>query len=302
MLWFLFLIVLVRVELKTARISNILNYVPVLITLCLTWFFSYIVLTLNVKPDRPFITPLEEPEPTTPPSEALVNPAPYLNTLIIILVITLAGVILLYIARRMPRIFRSLIAALIWTVSFGISMLYLFLGMILYNISISEALFIYSIILASIITYFTVKGGEIKSSIASSYIASGAGSILGVSIPYWTFLILIIGISIYDIVAVFKGHLSSITKSDAPLLRGLVVEVGDIALGLGDLFFYSLTISAILFNYGIASALASTTSIIIGYTIVIYTLNKRRQLPGLPIPLLLALTTAVIIHQVILRY
>jgi presenilin-like A22 family membrane protease len=287
------------VELEAARVSNFLNYVPVLLTVCLTWFFSYIVLSLNVKLDRPFITPLEEPEPTAPPSEALVNPAPYLNTLIVILVITVAGVVLLYMARRMPRVFKSLITSLIWIVSFGISMLYLFLGMILINTYISETLFIYSAILASVITYFTVKGGELKSSIASSYIASGAGSILGVSIPYWTFLILIIGISIYDIIAVFKGHLSSISKSDAPLLRGLVVEIGDVALGLGDLFFYSLTISAILFNYSITPAITASTSIIIGYMIIIYTLNKRKQLPGLPIPLLLALATALIIYYML---
>jgi presenilin-like A22 family membrane protease len=287
------------VELEAARVSNFLNYVPVLLTVCLTWFFSYIVLSLNVKLDRPFITPLEEPEPTAPPSEALVNPAPYLNTLVVILVITVAGVVLLYMARRMPRVFKSLITSLIWIVSFGISMLYLFLGMILINTYISETLFIYSAILASVITYFTVKGGELKSSIASSYIASGAGSILGVSIPYWTFLILIIGISIYDIIAVFKGHLSSISKSDAPLLRGLVVEIGDVALGLGDLFFYSLTISAILFNYSITPAITASTSIIIGYMIIIYTLNKRKQLPGLPIPLLLALATALIIYYML---
>lgn len=240
--------------------------------------------------------PLEEPEPTAPPSEALANPAPYLNTLLIILIITIAGLVLLYIARKMPRLFKSLLYVLIWVVSFGISMLYLFLGMILFEIPVSEALFIYSIILASVTTYFTLKGGELKSSISASYIASGAGCILGVSIPYWTFLVLIIGISIYDIVAVFKGHLSSISKSNAPLLRGLVIEVGDIALGLGDLFFYSLTISAILFNYGMVPAITSTASIVTGFIIVIYTLNKKRQLPGLPIPLLLALITALIIY------
>lgn len=283
---------------ETARISNLLNYVPVLCTICLTWFFSYIVLSLNVKPDRPFITPLEEPEPTAPPSEALANPAPYLNTLLIIIIITIAGVVLLYVARKIPRLFKSLLYVMIWIISFGISMLYLFLGMVLFEIPVNEALFIYSIALASAITYFTLKGGEVKSSIAASYIASGAGCILGVSIPYWTFLILVIGISVYDVVAVFKGHLSSISKSDAPLLRGLVIEVGDIALGLGDLFFYSLTISAILFNYGVASAITSTASIMIGYLIVVYALNKRRQLPGLPIPLLLSLTTALIIYHV----
>lgn len=286
-------------ELEGARISNLLNYIPVLLTISLTWLFSYIIFTLNVKPERPFITPLEEPEPTTPPSEALVNPTPYLNTLIVISIISVAGVVLLYIARRMPKMFKVLMLALMWIVSFGISVLYLFLGMMLFDIPVAEVFLIYSIILASLITYFILRGGELKSCIASSYIASGAGCILGVSIPYWTFLILVVGISVYDVVAVFRGHLSSITKSDASLLKGLVVEIGDVALGLGDLFFYSLTTSAILFNYGIASAIASTASIIIGYIMVIYSLNKRKQLPGLPIPLLLALTIALTINYIL---
>jgi len=285
--------------LEVARISNLLNYFPILLTICLTWFFSYLIGVLNVKIDRPIITPLEEPEPTTPPSQALSNPAPYLNTLIIILIVTIAGILLLYLAKKMPRLFKNLVVALMWIVSFGISTLYIFLCVILFNLPFSEFLFLYSAILASLMTYFIVKGGEFKSSVASAYIASGAGSILGVSIPYWTFLILIIGISIYDVIAVFKGHLSSITKADAPLLKGLVVEIGDIALGLGDLFFYSLTISAILFNYGLAPAITSTASIIIGYIIVIYSLNKRRQLPGLPIPLLLALTTALTVNYIL---
>lgn len=261
----------------------------------MTWFFSSILISTDIRPERPIVTPLEEPEPTAPPAEALSSPAPYLNTLIFIMVLTVSGIVLLYFARKKPKFFKILVTFFIWIISFGVTALYTLIATLFLQLYSSYLLLASSLAVATLVTYSIVRGGELKASTASAYIASGAGAVIGISIPYWTFLILIIGISIYDIIAVFKGHLSSITKMDAPALKGLVVEIGDIALGLGDLFFYSLTISAIYLNHGIISAIASTVSIIVGYMIVLYALSKRRQLPGLPIPLLLTLTSTFIL-------
>ncbi|MDW7985963.1 MAG: presenilin family intramembrane aspartyl protease [Nitrososphaerota archaeon] len=277
------------------RIANLINYLPVFLTIFMTWTFSSILISSDVKFDKPIITPLEEPEPSTPPAEALSNPAPYLNTLVFIMIITISGIGLLYFARRKPRFFKVLITLLIWVISFGITTLYTLISTLTFQLYSFYLLLISSSVIATLVAYSIIKGGELKSSTASAYIASGAGVVVGVSLPYWTFLVLIIGISIYDIIAVFKGHLSSITKMDAPVLKGLIVEIGDVAVGLGDLFFYSLTISAIYLNHGLISAIASSISIIIGYMIVLYSLSKRRQLPGLPIPLLLALASTFIL-------
>ena len=112
------------------------------------------------------------------------------------------------------------------------------------------------------------------------------------SIPYWTFLVLTVGISAYDVFAVYKGHLSTLTKGEALSLKGLTVEVGDLVIGVGDLFFYSLAISAILWNLGELSAAAATLAIVAGYTLTLILLQRKKMVPGLPIPLIGAIVCA----------
>lgn len=214
--------------------------------------------------------------------------------MIVIGLIAVSSIVILYIASRKPRILRLLIACLAWLVSFSITTLYLLNLSLILNSWIFNLWIPLASIIATIITYLMFRGGEFSTSFAASYIASGAGGVIGMSIPYWTFLILIIAISVYDIFAVYKGHLSHLTKQDAPILKGLAVEIGDLIIGLGDLFFYSLTISAIIWNYGVNHGLLASFMILVGYTIILLTLRKAKHLPGLPIPLTLALAVTLL--------
>jgi len=269
------------------------TYLPVALSIIMTWICVLLTGRAGIVFPKPIITPVEEPSPTAPPAQALSNPAPYLNTLIVIGLIAVSSIIILYIASRKPRILRILVACLAWLVSFSITTLHLL------NLSLTLNPWIFNLWIplasatATIITYLLIfREGEISMSFAASYIASGAGGVIGMSIPYWTFLVLVAAISIYDILAVYKGHLSHLTKQDAPILRGLAVEVGDLVIGLGDLFFYSLTISAIFWNLGETPAVAATVAIVAGYTIILLLLQRRRIVPGLPIPLIGALVCA----------
>ncbi|MCD6261118.1 MAG: hypothetical protein J7J28_04970 [Thaumarchaeota archaeon] len=269
------------------------TYLPVALSIIMTWICVLLTGRAGIVFPKPIITPVEEPSPTAPPTQALSNPAPYLNTLIVIGLIAVSSIIILYIASRKPRILRILVACLAWLVSFSITTLHLL------NLSLTLNPWIFNLWIplasatATIITYLLIfREGEISMSFAASYIASGAGGVIGMSIPYWTFLVLVAAISIYDILAVYKGHLSHLTKQDAPILRGLAVEVGDLVIGLGDLFFYSLTISAIFWNLGETPAVAATVAIVAGYTIILLLLQRRRIVPGLPIPLIGALVCA----------
>lgn len=282
------------------RLGSLKNYYPVVSSLILTWLFANLLTLSRIKPERPVITPVEEPEPTAPPTEALSSPAPYLNTLIFIALLTIAGLVMLYLAKRSPRIFRLLIGALLWLVSFGISVLYLLTLAIIYNPGVVGLWLPVGVAVATLITYAMLRGGETVSATAGAVVAAGSGAVMGISIPYWTFLILVVGVSVYDTVAVFKGHLSTLSKEEAPQLRGLTIEAGDITLGLGDLFFYSLTASAIMWNYGRLSALVSTIALMAGYIAVIYLLRKRKILPGLPIPLLTGLASGILTSILIL--
>jgi len=241
---------------------------------------------------KPVITPVEEPAPTVPPSQALTNPAPYLNTIIIIGLITISGVVILYIARKKPSLFRIIVGILIWLISFSITTIYLINVAFTINPLLLRFWIPVSALAASIITYVIFSNNEVASIIAASYIASGAGGTIGMSIPYWTFLVLTVGISAYDVFAVYKGHLSTLTKGEALSLKGLTVEVGDLVIGVGDLFFYSLAISAILWNLGELSAAAATLAIVAGYTLTLILLQRKKMVPGLPIPLIGAIVCA----------
>ena len=270
------------------------TYLPVALSIIMTWVCVLFTGRAGIIFPRPIITPVEEPSPTAPPAQALSNPAPYLNSLIVIGLIAVSSIIILYIASRKPRILRILVACLAWLVSFSITTLHLLNLSLTLNPWIFNLWIPLALITTTIITYLLIfRGGEISMSFAASYIASGAGGVIGMSIPYWTFLILVAAISIYDILAVYKGHLSHLTKQDAPILRGLAVEVGDLVIGLGDLFFYSLTISAIIWNYGVIRGIMASIMILIGYTIVLMLLRRSKILPGLPIPLILALITVL---------
>ncbi|MEM2495298.1 MAG: presenilin family intramembrane aspartyl protease [Nitrososphaerota archaeon] len=281
---------------ETIKINRFSNYIPILSTIFLTWLFASMIIYVDIRPGQPPITPFQEPEPSTPPGQALLNPAPYLNTILFISVLTISSIVILYLVRKKTNIFRKLIITLLLMISFGVFAYYILIASIIFQIPFTTYQLLLSAILAILVTYFIIRGRELGTTLSSAIIASGAGGVLGASIPYWTFIILVVAISVYDIVAVFRGHLSTITKIDAPMLKGLLIEIGDLAIGFGDLFFYSLTITSIIINNGTVPAIASTLSILAGYTITLYLLSKRKRLPGLPIPLLLALTVALITH------
>lgn len=268
-------------------------FLPVGLCLVLSWLLTILSKGIELSFPTPIITPVKEPEPTAPPTEALLSPAPYLNMLIVLGLITVSGLVMLYLARKRKNIFRIFTGILIWLISFGVTVIYI----INIALAIDWAIFRFwlpaSALTASAITYLMLKEGGLITSIPAAYIASGAGATIGMSIPYWTFLVLILGISAYDVIAVYKGHLSSLSKEEAILLKGLTIEVDDLVIGLGDLFFYSLTASAIFQYMGVIPAAAATISIIAGYAITLLLLRKRHVLPGLPIPLLLATGSAM---------
>ncbi|MCD6536840.1 MAG: hypothetical protein J7K49_07420 [Thaumarchaeota archaeon] len=269
-----------------------MNYLPLILSLSLTWAVTTLASYAKLRFPRLLITPLEEPAPSTPPAQALVNPAPYLNTLIIIGLITASGILILYIARKKRNLFKILIGVLIWFISFGVTSIYVLNLALIMGFQILRFWLPIAIFGASLVTYTILMRGELASSIAASYIASGAGGTIGMSMPYWTFLILIVGISAYDVFAVYKGHLSTLTRGEALSLKGLTVEIGNVVIGMGDLFFYSLTVSAILWNFGNLPAAVATVAIIAGYTLTLLLLQKRKIIPGLPIPLLGAMICA----------
>ncbi|MEM1655919.1 MAG: hypothetical protein QXU12_05750 [Nitrososphaerota archaeon] len=268
-------------------------FLPVGLSLALSWLLTLLSKGAELSLPTPIITPIEEPEPTAPPVGALLSPAPYLNMMIVLGLITLSSLVMLYLARKRRNVFRILAGILIWLISFGVTVIYLINVAMMVDWTLLRFWLPAGALTASLITYLMLRGEGLIASIPAAYIASGAGATIGMSIPYWTFLVLVLGISAYDTLAVYRGHLSTLTKEEAITLKGLTIEVDDLVIGLGDLFFYSLTASAILQYMGVVPAAAATISILAGYGATLLLLRKRRMLPGLPIPLLSAIGSAI---------
>jgi presenilin-like A22 family membrane protease len=271
-------------------------FLPIGLSLALSWLLTLLSRGVEMSYPTPIITPIEEPEPTTPPAKALSTPAPYLNMIIVLGLITVSSLVMLHLARRRRNIFQVLTGILVWLISFGVTVIYLINVAMAADWTLLRFWLPAGALAASLITYLMLRRGGLIASIPAAYIASGAGATIGMSIPYWTFIVLTLGISAYDAFAVYKGHLSTLGKEEAVSLKGLTVEIDDMVIGLGDLFFYSLTVAAIFQYMGATPAIAATISILAGYAITLLLLRKRRMLPGLPIPLLLAMGSALAIN------
>ena len=136
------------------------------------------------------------------------------------------------------------------------------------------------------------------------------GSMMAIHLGLLTAFLILIGLSIYDIYAVFKGPLKGIIDhgretaeasmeaveeagvkyEKVPLLPALpVYSTPLINIGLGDFAFFSMLISAaVVIGHELANPLPLITTLIglfLGVFLTFKFLEKERALPGLPLPI-----------------
>ncbi|MHA2327026.1 MAG: hypothetical protein ACXACR_00745 [Candidatus Hodarchaeales archaeon] len=139
------------------------------------------------------------------------------------------------------------------------------------------------------------------------------GSLLGIHLPLLTALLILIGLSLYDIYAVFRGPLKGIIEYGretaeefeesldienvetveyvkVPLLPALpVYSTPLINIGLGDFAFFSMLISvSVLISIELATPIPLIGGLVGLFLGAFYTfklLKKDRALPGLPLPI-----------------
>ncbi len=166
--------------------------------------------------------------------------------------------------------------------------------------------------LLMIYKYFTTFSLFTKNLIVL-YIGLLMGALLGVMMPLWTTLAILIGISCWDIFAVKSKrgpirNMIDIASKDA-MVDDLSeeelkekLESGEIAydtskleIGIGDLVFYSmLTSSALILAGSVIVMILTSIAIIIGTGITIQGLKKNKILPGLPISIFLGIGTMLL--------
>lgn len=174
------------------------------------------------------------------------------------------------------------------------------------------------IILAGVFTtlmlyqYFTSKSIKTKNFIVL-YIGLLIGASMGVLMPLWTTLSILIGISCLDIFSVLykRGPIKQLIDiasnsgeenvlSEQELKQK--IESGEyqydtekLEIGIGDLAFYSmLTSSALVQTNNIIVMILTACAIIIGTGITISGLKRNKILPGLPISIFLGIGTMLL--------
>ncbi len=160
--------------------------------------------------------------------------------------------------------------------------------------------------------YFTSQSIKTKNFIVL-YIGLLIGASMGVLMPLWTTLAILIGISCWDIFAVLYKHgpikqlidIASTPEEDNDLsdieLKQKIesgeyeYDTSKLEIGIGDLAFYSmLTSSALVQTNNIIVMILTSIAIIIGTGITISALRRNKILPGLPISIFLGIGTMIL--------
>lgn len=169
-----------------------------------------------------------------------------------------------------------------------------------------------------IYNYFTTESIKIKNFIVL-YIGLLIGAMMGVVMPLWTTLAILIGVSLWDIFAVKskRGPIKQMIDIAAESFQDveqediadlseeeiqekivsgeLVYDTSHLEIGIGDLAFYSMLTCAALIRTGSMPVLILTAvAIIIGTGITISGLKRNKILPGLPISIFLGIATMLI--------
>ncbi|MEM4303376.1 MAG: presenilin family intramembrane aspartyl protease [Candidatus Caldarchaeum sp.] len=260
---------------------------PVLLTLAMAVLFQLAVEEVSLPP--PAVTPI--PEEDGQDVSQLLTPTPYINTLIVVAFMFVGSLAIIMILRH-RKVVRLLVLSVFFIAATAVTTFYL---LILTDLNI-DIVMGFAVAAALLTLAGILSRSEVAGLLASSYIASSSGVVVGSSIPFWTSLVLLVAISVYDSVAVFKGHLKTLGEVDISSIKGLVVDFRGVSIGLGDLFFYTVLYSFANTNFGILPATAAFIGIVAGYLMTLRLARERPVFPGLPITILTALIFSVTVY------
>ncbi|HID17848.1 TPA: hypothetical protein EYP26_06120 [Candidatus Bathyarchaeota archaeon] len=140
---------------------------------------------------------------------------------------------------------------------------------------------------------FSSKG--LKQVFAALLTGSLVGVFLGASVPHLTALALLVALSVYDTISVYKGPIGKIAeKTRLEEFTGAVFTYKNLVVGMGDVVFYSMLISNVLLNLGLYPYVGAMVGVLAGAYLAFKMLEKREMFPGLPPALLLGLALALL--------
>ncbi len=194
---------------------------------------------------------------------------------------------------------------------FGEIVLYLLFSrspLLFYILDIELIILVAIFTIFMIYQYFTSESIKTKNFVVL-YIGLLIGATMGVIMPLWTTLAILIGISCWDLFAVLYKHgpikqlidIASLPEdqnvpSDSELKQKIKsgeyeYDTSKLEIGIGDLAFYSmLTSSALIQTNNIVVMILTAIAIISGTGLTILGLKRNKILPGLPISIFLGIS------------
>ncbi len=233
-----------------------------------------------------------------PISEGIFGPAAAIANALLFVVLATVGATMVVLLLKYGKE-RLLKFILIGAFGFIAVVIFLYFGsmylVVFQFINPTSAIFIlFAFILASIVNFITVESDYRMKNGGLLLFGSAVGAFLGVVLPVWTSVLLLVGLAIYDYYSVKKGPIRKIvemTEDDPDKLSALAVSSSEWDIGLGDVAFYGMIVALAVVNpiFGVLGAIFAVIGIVAGFLITLRLLEKRGVMAGLPIPVALAL-------------
>lgn len=229
--------------------------------------------------------------PETPAGAAL-NMLTYVVTMTVV-----ATIMYVLIKHGFEKIFRHVLKLAVILVQFSLLNWYsnAFLTQMEIPTGYAEVVTIFlPIMLTALLAYAINRTKGVPQVFAVTVLGAMIGTFLGVSVPTMTTVILLLGLSTYDILSVYKGPIGKIAeKIELENLSGATFTYRELTVGLGDIVFYSMLVSHALFNFGSIAYLTTCIGVVVGTFLGFKMLEKRDMFPGLPLSLVTGLTCMI---------
>jgi presenilin-like A22 family membrane protease len=274
----------VKMKGMTEKFSAQLVYlVPVLTSLLFGLVCAYLLIAQPLPPVE--VTPFHEGTPSAPLGNAFY---------FVILIGLSATIFYILLKRKSQKIIFALIAVALTTASLLLSIVYLS-AIFAYAPALDFLVLPLSILVTVIFDLAIFKLGSKARNAAVVLLGGGLGVFFSAVIPFFSAVLILVFLAVYDVFAVYYGPVGKIAHSGLDQLQGLSFSFKDVQMGLGDLVFYSMLTGSILLNYdSLLPYFASLIGILAGSFLTLIMLEKKGIFPGLPFPIVLGLAGGIL--------
>lgn len=265
--------------------SLITSFTILIIVFGVTPVFIYSHILLNYYPPR-----------ITPFYDGVVES--FMNSILFLILTILFGFIMIMLIRN-PKAFNLFIILAVTYIAFTITYYYssIYISYLINTTHIFPTLI--SILITSIFLISMIKNYNFIYNVFLLLIMVALGVFFHFSIDITTEIIVLVLYSVFDYVSVTRGFLKKLFETRSQALNSinlLLIRLGNIGIGTGDIIFYSMLLSV---GYSMLNVLGYLTGIIgisLGHTINISLIKKYKMIPALPIPILITLFLYIILY------